>query len=207
MISNLDLRRIFGIPFIYDAFQNFIGANSLKKMMIQLHIDPCCNARILEIGCGPGKNIEYLPHSIEYVGCDQSSKYIQSAKRNYGEIGQFHCMSVADINKIDDHKFDIILSIGVLHHLSDELILELCQEMKGVLKEGGYFLALEPCWTETQSWINRKIMSYDRGEYIRNINQYCKLLDICFKQCEGKEIQTRGVIIYPTSACVIKAFI
>jgi SAM-dependent methyltransferase len=30
--------------------------------------------RVLEVGCGPGRNLDYLPDTIDYTGCDLSAK-------------------------------------------------------------------------------------------------------------------------------------
>jgi SAM-dependent methyltransferase len=108
------------------------------------------------------------------------------------------------MGELDLEKFDIVMCVGTLHHLRDDLVRKLSLETLQVLKESGFFIALEPCWTSTQSWINRTIMSYDRGEDIRSIDGYTKLLLQSFGKVVAQEINT-DVIIYPTSACVIQA--
>jgi SAM-dependent methyltransferase len=203
--ASLDIRRLFSVPAIYDGFQNFVGANSLKKRFLQTYLPSERPLRVLEIGCGPGKNLDYLPRDIEYVGCDLSSKYIEYAKKKYGHIAEFYCLSVADLGELSLEPFDVVISLGVLHHLNDDLVRAFCRETKQVLKNNGLFLALEPCWTPSQSWINRKIMSYDRGEDIRFIDGYCDLLKSTFSKAEASEVETADVIIFPTAACVIHA--
>lgn len=200
----LDIRRIFGLPKIYDAFQDFVGANALKRRFLGAYIPSDRPLRVLEVGCGPGRNLDYLPETVDYTGCDLSAKYIEHAKKRYGHRAQFYCLSVADLGELDLDKFDIVMSIGTLHHLSDDLVQKLSRETLAVLKDDGYFLALEPCWTDHQSWIDRTIMSYDRGEDIRSIDGYTRLLRQTFRDAEGRELDT-DVIIYPTSACVIRA--
>ncbi len=203
-LGKLDIRRLFGLPQIYDFAQNIIGANTLKKNFLQTYIPSERRLRILEIGCGPGKNLDYLPANVEYVGCDLSAKYIEHAKSVYGKRAQFYCLSVADMGELDLEKFDIVMCVGTLHHLSDDLVRKLSLETLQVLKADGFFMALEPCWTSTQSWFNRTVMSYDRGEDIRSIDGYTELLLQSFGKVAAQEINT-NVIIYPTSACVIQA--
>lgn len=200
----LDIRSIFGVPIVYDAFQDFIGANELKRRFLATYIPSGKRLRLLEVGCGPGRNLDYLPDTIDYTGCDLSAKYIEHAKKRYAHRAQFYCLSVADLGNLDLDNFDIVMSIGTLHHLSDELVRKLSQETLAILKDDGFFLALEPCWTAHQSWIDRTIMSYDRGEDIRTIEGYTDLLRQTFRDAKGHELST-DMIIYPTSACVIRA--
>ena len=203
-LAVLDPRRLFAFPRIYDAFQDFIGANAFKRSALAIHIPSDRRLRILEVGCGPGRNIDYLPGNVDYTGCDLSPDYIEHARKTYGERAQFYCMSVADLGKLDLEKFDIVVAMGVLHHLNDALVDSLARQALPVLKDDGFFLAVEPCWTEHQSWLDRKIMSLDRGEDIRTIPGYVQLLKEHFPDVEGREADT-GIIIYPTSACVIRA--
>jgi SAM-dependent methyltransferase len=202
--GSLDIRSIFAVPSVYDAFQDFVGANALKQRFLATYIPSGKPLRVLEVGCGPGRNLDYLPETVDYTGCDLSAKYIAHAKKRYGHRAQFYCLSVADLGNLELDKFDIVMSIGTLHHLSDDLVQKLSRETLAVLKNEGFFLALEPCWTDHQSWIDRTIMSYDRGEDIRTIGGYTKLLRQTFRDAEGHELDT-DVIIYPTSACVIRA--
>lgn len=204
-MGSLDVRRLFGLPAIYDGFQDFIGANRLKKRFLDAYIPADRPLRLLEIGCGPGRNLDYMPGNVTYVGCDLSSKYINHAKKRYGDQASFHCLSVADLGDLDLEDFDIVMCVGALHHLSDDLVRTLCRETARVLKDDGFFLALEPCWTSNQSWINRTIMSFDRGEDIREMDGYTDLLKGTFRDAMAVEIETADIIIYPTCACVIQA--
>jgi SAM-dependent methyltransferase len=204
-LGSLDIRRLFSVPAIYDSFQDLVGANALKKRFLETWVPSARPLRLLEIGCGPGKNLDYLPRDIQYVGCDLSAKYIEHARKKYGDIAEFHCLSVADLGKLHLDPFDVILSMGVLHHLSNDLVRGFCQEMTQVLKKDGLFLALEPCWTPSQSWINRTIMSHDRGEDIRYMDGYCDLLKRTFSSAEANEVETKDIILFPTAACAIQA--
>ena len=202
--SVFDPRRYFAIPRIYDAVQDFIGANAFKRSVLGGQIPSNRRLRVLEVGCGPGRNLDYLPANVDYTGCDLSPEYIEHAKARYGHRAQFYCLSVADLGKLNLEKFDIVMAMGVLHHLNDELVRSLARQTVPVLKDDGFFLAVEPCWTAQQSWLDRKIMSYDRGEDIRTIEGYACLLKENFQDVEGSEADT-ALIIYPTSACVIRA--
>ena len=89
-----DPRRILETPFFYKLLQDIVGANSYRKQVIKQTVPVSKGLRILEVGCGPGNNIEYLPNGVEYVGCDISQKYIEQARRKYGNRGIFLNASV-----------------------------------------------------------------------------------------------------------------
>src|SRR6185437_2540759 len=143
-LAVLDPRRLFAIPRIYDAFQDFIGANAFKRSALGVHIPSDRRLRILEVGCGPGRNLDYLPGNVDYTGCDLSPEYIEHARKTYGHRAQFYCMSVADLGKLNLEKFDIVVAMGVLHHLNDALVESLARQTLTVLKDDGFFLAVEP---------------------------------------------------------------
>ena len=55
------------------------------------------------------------------MGIDNNSDYINFAKKKYGDRGIFICSGVGkEIESIKDDHFDIVMSAGVLHHLSDD---------------------------------------------------------------------------------------
>lgn len=202
--SVFDPRRYFAVPRIYDAVQDFIGANAFKRSVLSAHIPADRRLRVLEVGCGPGRNLDYLPENADYTGCDLSPDYIQHARKHYGHRAEFYCLSVADLGELNLEKFDIVMAMGVLHHLNDALVESLARQAAPVLKPDGFFLAVEPCWTAHQSWLDRKIMSFDRGEDIRTIDGYAALVGKHFSDVQGRQADT-AMIIYPTSACVIRA--
>lgn len=204
-MASFDIRRLFSIPVIYDLFQDVVGANALKARFIRAYCPSDRPVRVLEIGCGPGKNLDYMPPNVEYVGCDLSKEYIAHAEKKYGHKAKFYCLSVADMGELELDKFDVVMCMGVLHHLSDDLVGALCRETERLLKPGGIFLAQEPCWTPDQSWINRTIMSYDRGEDIRDMDGYTELMKRTFAHSDAHLVETDDIIIFPTRACAVRA--
>ncbi len=81
--------------------------------------------RILEIGCGPGNIARYLTQ-YEYVGFDLNAKYIEVAKRRFPEA-KFVCERVSQFSLSEQQSFDVVLAIGILHHLDDNEASQLFQ--------------------------------------------------------------------------------
>ncbi len=76
------LRRVLAIPAAYQLWWNMVGGSALAKILVNEYIQPKTGARILEIGCGPGIIVRYLPPS-DYLGFDLSPEYIKLAQRRF----------------------------------------------------------------------------------------------------------------------------
>jgi SAM-dependent methyltransferase len=98
--------------------------------------------RVLEVGCGAGFGAEYLRgHYEQYIGIDHSRRLIEMAvMENSGEGVHFENRSVDDFDS--PHSFNLILMVGVLHHLEDAATS--LETMAQWLAPGGYLVANEP---------------------------------------------------------------
>ncbi len=83
--------------------------------------------RILDAGCGSGVSTEYLVHlnpEASVVGIDLSEGTLAVAKERCQRSGatrvEFHQLSLFDVDQLEG-KFDLINSVGVLHHTSDPI--------------------------------------------------------------------------------------
>jgi SAM-dependent methyltransferase len=98
---------------------------------------------ILDAGCGSGVSTEYLAHlnpTAKIVAIDISAGTLAVAKERIHKTVdkdrniQFHQLSIFDIDQIAG-KFDLINSVGVLHHTPDPL--KALQSLASKLNEGG----------------------------------------------------------------------
>ncbi len=85
------------------------------------------DVRILDAGCGSGVSTEYLVHlnpQAQVVGIDISEGTLAVAKercqRSKADRVQFRQLSLYDADQIEG-EFDLINSVGVLHHLEDPI--------------------------------------------------------------------------------------
>ena len=74
---------------------------------------------ILEVGCGAGFSVKYLKGKfVNFTGVDYSENLIKYAKKYNSYTGvNFECLNVNDFNP--EIKFDVVLMIGVLHHMPE----------------------------------------------------------------------------------------
>ncbi len=98
--------------------------------------------RVLEIGCGPGRNAVYMAkEGCEVDALDLSTNAIEWAKETAREEGvniDFHCISLFDF-KFQPHSYDFIYDCGLFHHLAPHRRLTYIEMLKKALKRDGYF--------------------------------------------------------------------
>lgn len=94
-------------------------------------------ATVLEIGMGPGKDLDLLGARYQTTGSDTSSFFLT----RYQQLNP-----TADLMKLDavtlatNRKFDCIYSNKVLHHLDDQDLDRSLQRQKQVLNSGGFVM-------------------------------------------------------------------
>lgn len=89
------LQRSLRFSSVYSRFQRVIGG-SFKERYVQLYVRPQPRDRVLDLGCGPGDILEYIPDT-SYVGVDLSEDYIASAKKRFQCLGTFICKNISDV--------------------------------------------------------------------------------------------------------------
>lgn len=175
------IRSILSIPAVYRLFGVLIGSASYRQVLARQYICPKSRDRVLDIGCGPGDMFPYLPN-VEYLGFDLSQKYIQAARSRFGDRATFVCESVSTTTLKQSSYFDIVLAMGILHHLDDVEAIQLFQLAKTALKPGGRLITFDGVFTNDQSACARYIISKDRGQNVRTKNGYYQLATQVFPQ-------------------------
>jgi len=175
------VRPILDRPFFYELYHRLIGANHRSRVLVREYIRPATTDRILDIGCGPGNMLPFLP-KCDYVGVDASTSYIESARRRYGHRGRFICERVShhDVSKLGE--FDIVLALGLVHHLDDDEARDLFRLGHTALRPGGRLITMDGCYTGDQSRLECYLLSRDRGQYIRTLAEYLDLAHGWFQQ-------------------------
>ncbi|HEX2122402.1 MAG TPA: class I SAM-dependent methyltransferase, partial [Thermoanaerobaculia bacterium] len=59
------LYRLLEVPALYESVQRLLGADAARKRFVARFLRPLPGARILDIGCGPGPLLEYLPADMD----------------------------------------------------------------------------------------------------------------------------------------------
>ena len=167
------IRSLLALPQAYQFFFNVIGGPGRSRILVRDYIQPRRGDRILEIGCGPGTIVPYLPE-LEYVGFDLSAEYVDQARRKFPRA-RFVCERVSQYTLPQREYFDIVLALGIVHHLDDSEALQLFQIGHDALRPGGKLVTLDGVWIDNQSRSARYLLARDRGQFIRTQDDYVKL--------------------------------
>jgi cyclopropane fatty-acyl-phospholipid synthase-like methyltransferase len=197
--------QIFESARIFDFFQSLIGANRSRKQLIEKFVRPKKDALILDIGCGTGAILDFLPKEVNYVGIDVSEQYIKEAERRYCDRrARFTSIRVGEINLDKDAgKFDVVMANGVLHHLDNQEAEKLLFLAHEHLRIGGVFVSLDPVYVPDQSRLARMVVSHDRGDWVRDVRGYAKIIDAQFSNYETEIIYDNLYI--PNTDLMIRA--
>jgi SAM-dependent methyltransferase len=175
------VRAVLSYPRIYDLFQRMIGKRNGLSNFSSRYIVAERGNRVIDIGCGSAKWLNFLP-VVEYCGFDPNPHYIKSAKNRFRDVPgcTFLCATVDEAVVDTLPKFDIALALGVLHHLDDAAVIRLAKLAKAALKDKGRLILVDPCFVEGQSPIARWMIRLDRGQHVRDVNGYKKLMNTTF---------------------------
>lgn len=121
----------------YDAVEN--KTRDLEARALREMIKPPALLVILEIGCGTGKNTEFLlTKAKKLIGADFSAEMLALAKRKItAENVEFRQLDLREDWNFPNNSFDLITCSLALEHI--ENIDFVFAEATRTLKKGGFF--------------------------------------------------------------------
>ena len=139
-------------------------------ILVRDHVLPWPDARVLDLGCGTGELLDFLG-DVRYTGVDVSDDYIASAREHYGDRAEF-VVSDATSVRLPVEEFDLVLAVGVLHHLDDAGARELFDVAASALRPSGRMITVDPAFVEDQGRLARFTIARDRGRNVRTPKAY-----------------------------------
>jgi 2-polyprenyl-3-methyl-5-hydroxy-6-metoxy-1,4-benzoquinol methylase len=110
---------------------SFHLAESLSSLLKKAEVK-----KILEVGCGTGSLLRYLKEKeFDIVGCDISNEAIRLS----GQV-----KAPATCLPFDAQKFDAVIAISLIEHLTKKEGLQFLKEAKRVLKKNGRLFLVTP---------------------------------------------------------------
>jgi 2-polyprenyl-3-methyl-5-hydroxy-6-metoxy-1,4-benzoquinol methylase len=163
--------------------------------------------RVLDVGCGAGFGADYLRGRYEdYIGIDHSRRLIEvAAEKNSGTGVRFETSSIDAYDP--PHRFDLIVMIGVLHHLEDPA--RSMKTMAPWLEPGGYLVANEPQPANSVISAARRARAHFDASYSSEQEEISAAeLRALFVGAglEGISITPQGLVSTPFSELVLKPF-
>jgi len=180
--DNSGLKVILTVPWLYDFFQNLTGAKICRAWLAKNIWNLKGGEKVVDMGCGPGVILEYLPDNIEYWGFDISENYIKAACKKFPHRGTFLIGTARNFqNDSRLNRADLVICNGLLHHLNDDEALEVLELSKKIMKSNGRLVCFEPTFLAHQTWFSRWITSKDRGRCVRSEREWKDLVNKVFK--------------------------
>jgi len=94
------------------------------------------NARVLDVGCGSGRDVQYfLEYNLSPIGIDISHEMINEAKTRV-PTGDFKKMDMRNL-KFKENTFDAIWACASLYHITRKELPSVLQDFNKLLKDKG----------------------------------------------------------------------
>lgn len=182
------LRHLLAHPALYDTWATITGAHHWRERVIREFAQPRLKPgdAVLDIGCGTADVLKYLSPDIAYFGFDRNESYIARAVARFPS--RRAVLKCEDVNQgnIDNYpRFDIVLALGLVHHLDDSEAHGLFALAARALKPSGALITLDPLYTTEQSRLAKYVVSKDRGQSVRTREAYKELIDQHFGMAEA----------------------
>jgi SAM-dependent methyltransferase len=75
------------LPSVSRLFRTIVLGDGFRVYLSE-YVRPVPGEKVLDIGCGPGEILEYLP-AVDYVGFDINPKYVEAVQKRFGGRGRF----------------------------------------------------------------------------------------------------------------------
>lgn len=178
--------RFLEMSALYEVLQRVLGADAARKRFVSQVLRLASGMHILDIGCGPGSIVNYLPADIAYTGYDLNAGYIETARQRYGSRARFfHARVGEEPAEIEASSFDLVIAKGILHHLNDDEARQLLRAAFRYVRPGAFFVSLDGVRHEGQNLFSRVLISLDRGGAVRDPQGYERLVREQTSEVEG----------------------
>ncbi len=169
------IRAVLSSPAVDDRFQWLMGGRVGRTDFAQHMVRAAAGMRLLDIGCGTGELLDYLPPGVHYDGWDISEAYVAAARVRFGTKGTFTCGRLTESHVATERPYDVVIASGVLHHLDDGQVRELARLARHAVRAGGRFVSIDPVFANGQHPLARFLIARDRGQHVREPQQYLDL--------------------------------
>lgn len=208
MQDDSGLKKILTLPSGYLLLKALIGSERSQRWISEHFWRASPGQKVVDIGCGPGNSLRFLPDDIDYVGFDVSPEYIRHAREAHA--GQPRRDFI--VGRSEDFaerlpqamaNADLVIINAVLHHLDDAEANAALRLARACLAPGGRLISVENCLLLSQAPIARWIVNQDRGRNLRYESEWKMLFGRVFTDFDTHILT--GLLRIPYTHIVIEA--
>ena len=178
-----------------------ILARRVPGWLVREYVKPFDGCRILDLGCGPGRQTTHVPDTVsEYVGVDLNPAYIEAARHRHGGRPGFVfvCDDLASFGVPHRNHYDIVMAIGIVHHLGDTAARRLFSQAYEALVPGGRLITYDGVYVDRQHPVARWLVARDRGKAVRTADGYRQLARLHFDRIDDTVLHNTLRVPYTT---------
>lgn len=179
-------RRLLAHPFVYDRVRPLV-IGGLDMSPVYDSLEAGVNDVIVDVGCGTGDALHYLPSFKTYHGFDVDAGAIEVAReRAAGRPGvtyEARALTAGDLSSVQP---SLVILAGLLHHLDDSQAVELLTmlartpSIRRIVTQDVVYLPRER--------VSNLLARLDRGRFVRDEPGYRKLTAQAGLQLERAQI-------------------
>ena len=163
-------------PLAYAGLMRALGAEKCLTRLVREHFHIQPGDCVLDAGCGQGLLYPYLP-AVTYLGLDIDARSIAHARARQPEVRFEVCDLTQDAAL---HSVDVIVEIGVLHHLSDPQARAMLRLAERTLRPGSRLITVESAFEPGQHRVAAVLARADRSRFVRSGQAYRELARAVF---------------------------
>lgn len=201
----MKIAQVFDNAKLYEIFQSVVDRRETQEIIRNEILKPDQITNVLDFGCGIGYHSE-LFKSAHYLGIEPLEACIAVANRRYASSRvEFELGDHLSMKALPDNSFDLVIAIGVLHHIDNEIFGEFIQEAFRILTPGARFTSFDPVFHSEQSKISEWVVKQDRGGWVRTEADYMGVIGRTFQGVVETKIYS-NLLRIPYDHIAIHAF-
>lgn len=176
---------------LYKIFQFAVSRQNTSRVIREEVLKPEGVHDVLDFGCGIGYHALEFPNT-NYLGIEPLQSCIRKAHKSFsGTNRQFVLGDHKTLKEIPNSSYDLVIAIGVLHHIDDDIVSQFLKESFRILRTGGRLTTFDPVLHQNQSILSSWIVKRDRGKWVRTQSEYLAILTESFPVKVHSKIYTR----------------
>lgn len=171
---------VLKFPNIYRLYQKFVRGKRNEYSFINYIIEDIAKKRtlrMLDLCSGDSYILEYSSKYINnYMGVDNNDLYLKKCVKTWKKY-TFLNSDISNFNNLEVFKKfnpNFIFMMGALHHFDNYTVRRITSIIKKNFPKS-IFLSVDPV-RYNNGFLNNLMIYFDRGKFIRNKNQYNKLI-------------------------------